>query len=146
MKGNRLPLSIDGREGSRDNGDLLLVRRLLSGQEEAWSEFIQRYSDLVYSFCALVFPERDLEEEYLNVFKANRSDGFALLRGFDGRAKLSTYLTLKIADLLSDRILHLFQVSRDRAWEAFERFFKRDIARIVSRHAAFSGHQYSFQI
>lgn len=145
MKGNRLPLSIDGREGSNVETDLLLVRRLLSGEEEAWDEFVRSHSDLVYSFCALVFPEPDLEEEYLNVLKTIRSDSFDLLRGLDGRAKLSTYLTLKIADLLSARILHLFQVNSDRAWGAFERLFKRDIMRIISRHSSLFGHQETLQ-
>lgn len=134
-------MRLDGEKDPGVKSDLSLVRSLLSGQQEAWEEFVHRYSDLVYSFCALVFPEPDLEEEYLNVLKAIRSDGFALLRGFDGRSKLSTYLTLKIADLLSARILHLFQVNHDRAWEAFERFFKRDIIRIISRHSSLFGHQ-----
>lgn len=141
VKDNRLPLSTDGKEGSNAESDLALVRRLQSGHEEAWSEFVHHYSDLVYSFCALVFPEADLEEEYLNILKAIRSDDFSLLRGFDGRAKLSTYLTLKLADLLSGRILQLFQENRDRAWAAFERFFKRDIMRIISRHGSFFANQ-----
>ena len=141
MKGSWISVRLDGEKDPRVKSDLSLVQSLLSGQEEAWEKFVHRYSDLVYSFCALVFPGPNLEEEYLNVLRTIRSDDFVLLRGFDGRAKLSTYLTLKIADLLSARILHLFQVNHDRAWEAFERFFKRDIARIVSRHATFSGHQ-----
>lgn len=145
VKDNRLPLSTDGKEGSNAESDLALVRRLQSGHEEAWSEFVHHYSDLVYSFCALVFSEPDLEEEYLNVLKAIRSDGFALLRDFDGRAKLSTYLTLKIADLLSARIVDLFQVKSDRAWPAFERLFKRDIIRIISRHSSLFGHQQALQ-
>lgn len=125
MKGSWISVRLDGEKDPRVESDLSLVQSLLAGRAETWSEFVRRHSDLVYSFCALVFPEPDLEEEYLNVLKAIWSDGFSLLRDFDGRSKLSTYLTLKIADLLSGRILYLFQVNSDRAWGAFERLFKR---------------------
>jgi RNA polymerase primary sigma factor len=145
VKGSWNSARLDGEKDPRVKSDLLLVQSLFSGQEEAWSEFLHRHSDLVYSFCTLVFPEPNLEEEYLNVLRTIRSDGFGLLRGFDGRAKLSTYLTLKIADLLSARILRLFQVNSDRAWGAFERLFKRDIIRIISRHSSLFGHQETLQ-
>jgi RNA polymerase primary sigma factor len=87
----------------------------------------------VHSFTAVVFAPPDVDVEYLRVLERLRADGFALLREFDGRARLSTFLRLKLGDLFAARILKLFGEDPARAWAAFERFFRDDVMRIILR-------------
>ena len=125
-------------QDKEQSGDLLLVHKVIQGAEGAWEQFVRRHSDLIYSFCHLVFPIDAVADEYLNILRSLRADDFAILRAFNGRAKLSTYLTLKIADLLATRLLRIFNEDPERAWKAFESFFKADITRIIARQFPFS--------
>jgi RNA polymerase sigma factor (sigma-70 family) len=118
--------------------DLTLVRTLAGHREGAWAEFLRRHGDLVYSCTAVVFPGEETDAEYLRVLERLRAGGCALLGDFDGRARMATYLRLKLGDLFADRILGLFAVDAARAWEAFERFFRDDVVRIVTRHLPFA--------
>jgi RNA polymerase primary sigma factor len=113
--------------------DLALVQALVRGEEGAWEAFVDRVGDLVYSLSALVFSGREVEDEFLGVLDLLRADNFAILRPFDGRSELPTYLTQKICDLLAGRILDLFENDTNRAWAAFERFFKKDIERTIAK-------------
>ena len=113
--------------------DLALVRALAGAPDGPWDEFLRRHGDLVHSFTAVVFAPPDVAGEYLRVLERLRADRFALLREFDGRARLSTFLRLKLGDLFAARILKLFGEDTARAWTAFERFFRDDIMRIVLR-------------
>src|SRR5262249_34201774 len=88
----------------------------------------------MYTLCATVFPAQELEAECLQLFAGLRAQNFALLRAFDGRATLSTYLTLTLSDLLASRIRQLFDQDANRAWHAFERFFRKDIMQVIARH------------
>jgi RNA polymerase primary sigma factor len=114
--------------------DTEFVKALTNGKVDAWEQFVRQHGDQIYSSCALLFSKPDLDREFLAVLDRLRADNFALLRPFDGRAKLSTYLTLKLTDLLAGRILEFFKEDSSRAWEAFERFFKKDIERAVARY------------
>jgi len=110
---------------NRDIGnDRALVDAVLSEAPGAWEDFVRRFSDSVYSFCSSIFAEADLEAEYLAVFRSLRADEFAILRAFDGRASLATFLTVQLRDLLARRVLALFKADPRRGWEAFQRCFK----------------------
>ncbi|MBI2088731.1 MAG: hypothetical protein HYT78_08290 [Deltaproteobacteria bacterium] len=119
------------REGYERSVDLALIQNLIRGEQGAWEEFVHRYSDLIYSLCSLAFSNRELEAEYLNVVRLLRADDFSVLRAFNGRASLSTFLTIKIRDLLAGRILELFKEDTDRAWRAFERFFEKEFKAVA---------------
>ena len=106
------------------NNDRTLVEAVVRGAPGAWEDFVRRFSDSVYSFCSSIFTDAELEAEYLNVFRALRVDEFAILRAFDGRAALATFLTFQLRDLLARRVLALFKEDPRRAWEAFQRCFK----------------------
>ena len=110
-----------GRERSNES---LLIEAVIQGEQGAWEEFVRRFSDLVYTFCSSIFAEREVETEYLSVLRRLQSDDFAILRAFNGRAALSTFLTLRLRDLLARRVLDLFNDDPRRAWEAFQRCFK----------------------
>ncbi len=111
-----------------------LVKAVIGDEPSAWESFLRQHGDLIYSFCTAVFPKHQVEQEFLNVLEGIRADDFALLRSFDGRAKLSTYLTLKIGDLLAERILAILSEDPAKGQNAFERFFKKEIQKTIMKH------------
>lgn len=115
---------MDSQKNDENENDLRLLQAVIREESGAWEKFVYRFSDLIYSFCSSVFSDPDLELEYLNVLRHFRSDNFAALRAYNGRAAFSTFLTIKLRDLLSRRLFDLFKEDPDRAWQAFERFFK----------------------
>lgn len=112
--------------------ELPLVQAVVRDEAGAWDAFVQRYSDLVYSLCVLVCREENIEEVYLAMFASLRQERFAVLRVFDGRATLSTYLTMTLSNLLAVQLLALFEHDANRAWHAFERFFRKDILQVIT--------------
>ncbi|GEM_PF-2955279 len=118
----------------RDNdNDRILVDAVIEEKPGAWEDFVRRFSDRVYDFCSSIFAEAELEAQYLAIFRALRADDFAMLRGFDGRASLATFLSFQLRDLAARRILALFQEDPRRAWEAFQLCFKDILAPLKSR-------------
>jgi RNA polymerase primary sigma factor len=113
--------------------DLPLVQAVIREDSGAWEALVYRYGPQIYALCALVFDAEALEATYLEMFALLREERFAVLRVFDGRATLATYLTLVVGNRLAGQILALFQRDTDRAWRAFERFFQKDIRRIVAQ-------------
>jgi RNA polymerase primary sigma factor len=65
---------------------------------------------------------------------ALRANGFARLRGFDGRARVRVYAALVVRDLLSERVVKLLALNVDAGWRSFEAFFAEDIRRIIQRN------------
>jgi RNA polymerase primary sigma factor len=113
--------------------DLPLVQAVIREESGAWEALVYRYGHHVYALCALVFDAETLEATYLKMFAMLREERFAVLRVFDGRATLATYLTLVLGNRLADQLLALFHQDADRAWRAFERFYQKDIRRIVAQ-------------
>jgi RNA polymerase primary sigma factor len=113
-----------GQKGNEQNGDLTLIQDVIREEPGAWQKFLQRYTDLVYSYCSSVFLDVEVEAAYLEVLRRIRSDNCAVLRAFSGRAAFSTFLSLQLRELLACRILQLFKENPDRAWAAFQRCFK----------------------
>ncbi len=107
-----------------ETGDLILIQAVLRNEQGAWDRFVRRFSDLVYSYCSSVFSDPELDAEYLTVFSHLQSDDYAFLRAYNSRAGFSTYLNLKLRELLAGRILALFTENPARAWEAFQRYFR----------------------
>lgn len=91
-----------------------------------------RHGGLVYTLSAYVFDGQALEAEYLHLFSVLRQENFALLRVFHGRATLVTYLTLTVSNLLALHVLALFARDANRAWQAFERFFRKDTLHVLT--------------
>jgi len=82
--------------------EIPLVQAILREEAGAWEAFVHRYGNLVYNLSSLVFSNRELETEYLNIFSILRQKNFTLLRTFlslDGHVTLSTYLTLTLSNL-----------------------------------------------
>lgn len=81
--------------------DTDLIHRLLQRQENAWHEFVRRYQRLIYAQVArsaarlsIELAEAEREDICAQVFSALLSNDMRSLRSFDGRSKLSTWLTV----------------------------------------------------
>jgi RNA polymerase primary sigma factor len=55
------------------------------------------------------------------------------LRGFDGRSRLATYLSLVARDVLADQLAGQFSSAPHQAWERFSRYFETDIRSRIGR-------------
>ena len=121
---------MDRPQGNEKESDLALISAVIRKEAGAWDRFVQRYSDLVYTYCSSIFSDQDLEVEYLNAFRCLQSDNFANLRDFEGRVEFSTYLTVTLGKILERRIVELFNIDSNRGWTAFQGFFKKVLNRL----------------
>lgn len=114
--------------------ELPLIQAVVNAAPGAWEAFVARYGNAIYTLCATVFAPEELEAECLTMFAGLRDDHCAVLRAFDGRATLTTYLTLILSNRLAQQVLALFERDADRAWQAFERFFRKDIIQVIATY------------
>jgi RNA polymerase primary sigma factor len=92
-------------------------------------------ADLVWTACLRITRDRvETEAVFREVMAALRADGFARLKGFDGRARVRVYTALVVRDLLSERVVKLLALNADAGWRAFEAFFSDDMRRIILRN------------
>lgn len=111
-----------------------LVTAVLSGETAAASRFLEHTSATMWSIVAKLEGEgAEGEAAFLHVVASLEADGYARLKGFDGRARLSTYLSLVARDILSDRLARRFSEAPHDAWNRFVRFFESDIRSRVAQ-------------
>ncbi len=114
--------------------ELSLVSAVLAGDRIASARFIDYASPLLWSAVTRLEGDgAEGEAALLHVVAALKADGYARLKAFDGRARLSTYLALVARDILAGRLARRFSEAPDQAWSRFVRFFERDIRRRVSQ-------------
>jgi RNA polymerase primary sigma factor len=114
--------------------DQKTLQAALKGDIEAAAAFTRAAADLVWNACQRVTrSEAETEEAFREVMAALRADGFARLKGYDGRARVRVYLALVVRDLLVERILRLLALDAERGWRAFEAFFAEDMRRMILR-------------
>jgi RNA polymerase primary sigma factor len=105
-----------------------LVNAVLSGEAAAASRFLEHVSATLWSVVVkLAGDGADGEAAFLHVVASLKADGYARLRGFDGRARLATYLSLVGRDILADRLAQQFSETPHEAWGRFVRYFETDI-------------------
>ncbi len=78
-----------------------LLEKLVTGDPSAWKEFVERCQRPVYARivrtaaeCNCPLPVADLEDICADVFSGLVADNYAALRRFEGRSKLSTWLSV----------------------------------------------------
>src|SRR5262245_36151631 len=88
--------------------DLVLVRAILQGSNEAWRTFVQRYSGLIYAvihrYLYAVGPDEG-RTVYVDTLASLRR---RKLTTYEGRASLSTWLTLVTRTTVLDYLRHRF--------------------------------------
>lgn len=111
-----------------------LVSAVIAGDPTASERFINTVSATLWSIVTkLVGDGTEGEAAFLDVVAALRADGCARLKGFDGGARLSTYMTVVARDILAERLARRFGEAPRDAWRQFQRFFERDIRRKVEQ-------------
>ncbi len=81
--------------------DLQLAQALVAGSSVAWRQFVERYQGLVYARvvrtvqeCQRQLPAADMEDIVAEVFSSLLTNDCAALRRFEGRSRMSTWLTV----------------------------------------------------
>jgi RNA polymerase primary sigma factor len=118
-----------------------LLGAALKGDAGAVATLTRAFADLVWTACLRVTSDRaETEAAFRDVMAALRADGFARLKGFDGRARVRVYTALVVRDLLSERVVKLLALNGDAGWRAFEAFFSDDMRRIILRNLPGNDH------
>jgi RNA polymerase primary sigma factor len=95
-----------------------------SGEAGAASRFLEHVSTTLWSIgVKLAGDGADAEAAFLHIVAALQADDHARLRGFDGRSRLTTYLSLVARDVLADQLAGQFSKTPHQAWERFSRYF-----------------------
>lgn len=91
-EGGKVPLSIDENK---------LVQRCLSHQPGAWNDFVDTYLNLIYRVIhhtahlrGVTLQPADVEDLASDVLLQLVANNYAVLRQFQGRSSLATYLTV----------------------------------------------------
>jgi RNA polymerase primary sigma factor len=114
--------------------DRALLVAALQGDTGAGRALLQSLADLIWTACCRVTRDAtDAEGAFRQVTASLQADRFERLRGYDGRARLTTYAALVVRDLLAERTMHLLATDAARGWRAFEAFFGDDIRRMILR-------------
>jgi DNA-directed RNA polymerase specialized sigma24 family protein len=99
--------------------DLALVRRILAGDVAAWGAFVDRYAGLILAMARRYLRSRDPDDVrtvFANVLESLRKSRF---RTYEGRAALSTWLTLVARSEVIDHLRRRF--GRDLKMRALDR-------------------------
>lgn len=98
---------IDGSAPSHEE-DLVLVRSILDGSSEAWRVFVLRYSGLIHSVIRRYQYAANADEARAVYVDALESLRLRKLASYEGRAALSTWLTLVTRTTVLDHLRHRF--------------------------------------
>lgn len=102
--------------------DLELVRRILDGSQDAWEQFIFRYSGLIHAVVRrYLFDPEQVRDVYVDVL-GRLYDG--RLNTYEGRSALSTWLVLVARSVALDHLRRRF--GRREVPGGIQRLHKRD--------------------
>ena len=119
---------------SRHQSELGLVAAVVSGDSGAAARFLEIAGPTLWAVVQkLEGAGPDGQAAFLEIVAALKADGYARLKAFDGRGRLSTYLALVARELLSARLARRLIETPCDAWAAFERFFAADIRRRIAQ-------------
>jgi RNA polymerase sigma factor (sigma-70 family) len=91
--------------------DLGFVQRCVNGDKQAWEEFVDRYSRLIYTYINNVlktnssnFPRDNKDDIFQDIFVLLRKDNFAKLGSFRGKngCSLATWLRQVVINFTID--------------------------------------------
>ena len=118
----------------RENFERALVNAVLSGEAGAAQKFLEHVSTALWSIVVkLTGDGADGEAAFLRIVASLKADDYARLRGFDGRSRLATYLSLVVRDIFADQLAGQFSRAPHEAWQQFSRYFETDIRSRIGR-------------
>jgi len=117
--------------GIISGNDPQLMASVLAGDVAGWQKFVSEYADSMYRAISKYCDDYDEKMAvFLHILEKLREDRFARLRSFEGKAKLSTWLTIvsrRLAiDFLRARYGRDFQLKKIRvvSYDAVPAFLK----------------------
>ena len=119
-----------GPTQKRHEAEESLVRQALESAS-AWRELVDRYSPTIWHLCSSACPEAERETSFAEFWQTLSAEGGALLRRYDGRASLQSYLQFVAVEVFSRRIQALLRTEPSRGWTILEAFFSREITRQI---------------
>jgi RNA polymerase primary sigma factor len=122
----------------RYQSELGLVAAVMSGDSGAAGYFLEIVGPTVWSVVRkLEGTGPEGQSAFLGIVSGLKTDGYARLKEFDGRANLLTYVALVARDILSERLARRLIENPSETWAAFERFFSADIRWRVAQRFPF---------
>jgi RNA polymerase primary sigma factor len=118
---------------SSEGFEITLVAGVLAGNARAGARFIKLAGPILWSVVRRFEAGPGAESAFLEIIDALKANGYARLRPFDGRGRLSTYLALVARDVLAARLANRLAAEPQAAWRAFERFFRADFRRRIAQ-------------
>ena len=95
------------------DADLALARRILAGDEPAWETFVERYAGLIYSVVRRYLRTRDVDDVRSVLVDVLVSLRRTKLATYEGRAALSTWLTMVARSEALEQVRRRFGRGRD---------------------------------
>jgi RNA polymerase primary sigma factor len=118
----------------KHGNELQLVAGVKAGKPAAMRQFLALAGAAIWPVVLTLVSEGPAAEgAFLSVLTALKANDFARLSRYDGRSRLSTFLTLVTRDVLGEEVAQLFSLDRDHAWRRFDRLFARDIRLCIRR-------------
>jgi RNA polymerase primary sigma factor len=137
MVGRNLPRNSQlshPQEAERIQYEHALVQRVLRADARAADAFMEIASPALWATVVKIEGGgSNGREAFLEVVEKIREEGYRRLEGFNGHARLSTYLALVARELLAQRAARRLMEGRREAWPAFERIFEPEIRRGIAR-------------
>ncbi len=97
---------MESEVASKASQDLELVRKITSGSQDAWEQFIFRYSGLIHAVVRrYLFEAEEIRDVYVDVL-SRLHDG--RLATYEGRSALSTWLVLVARSVALDHLRRRF--------------------------------------
>jgi RNA polymerase primary sigma factor len=118
----------------KHRNELQLVAGVKAGKPAAVQQLLDLAGAAIWPVVLTLVGEGPAAEgAFISVLTALKANDFARLSRYDGRSRLSTFLTLVTRDVLGEEVAQLFSRDRDRAWRRFDRLFARDIRLCIRR-------------
>ena len=116
------------------NFERALVNAVLFGEAGAANHFLEHVSTALWSIVVkLAGDGADGEAAFLHIVASLKADDYARLRGFDGRSRLTTYLSLVVARYSRRPVGGAIQQGPARGVGAILAFFETDIRSRIGR-------------
>ena len=113
---------------------LALIGRVMAGEATAVAEFFRITADVIWSACRQTARDEAQARDAFDAACLGLAEtGFARLRAYDGRSRLTTFVALLCRDLLAQRLMQLLREDPHRGWRALEAFFRADIEGLIRR-------------
>jgi DNA-directed RNA polymerase specialized sigma24 family protein len=112
--------------------DASLIASVIDGDDGAWAAFKVRVRDPLYRVARRYYEDPLAASETRNLLIELQADGCAALKRFKG-GTIESFVAIVADGLLGARLSALFGDEPRKAWDAFERRFKKEVCARLQR-------------